>query len=65
MGVRAATTAVAALFFASVAAVPPVTQPPQLNPTIASAMAPAAAPHSAGRTAAFVSLEISMIFTLP
>src|SRR5690349_17822432 len=63
MGVRAATTAVAARFFASVSAVPPVPPPPQLNPTIARIIAPAAAPHSAGFTAAFVSLGISMTFT--
>src|SRR5690349_3413983 len=64
MGVRAAMTAVAALFFASVSAVPPVTQPPQPNPTIARATAPAAAPHRAGFTAALISRETSMIVTL-
>src|SRR4029078_8719966 len=63
MGARTATTAVAARFFAIVSAVPPVTQPPQLNPTIARIIAPAAAPHSAGFTAAFVSLGIFITFT--
>jgi hypothetical protein len=51
MGVRAATTAVAARLFARVSAAPAVTQPPQLNPTIARAIAPAAAPHSTERRA--------------
>jgi hypothetical protein len=40
-GCESYTTAVAARFVARVSAVPPVTQPPQLNPTIASAIAPA------------------------
>src|SRR5690349_24966102 len=48
MGVRAATTAVAARFVARVSAVPPVTQPPQLNPTMARAIAPAAAAPQGG-----------------
>src|SRR5216684_6464342 len=45
-------------------AVPPVTQPPHVNPTIARAIAPPTAPQQAGFTAALVSLEISMNFTL-
>src|ERR1700738_860248 len=41
-------------------AVPPVTQPPHVNPMIARAIAPPTAPQQAGFTAALVSLEISM-----
>src|SRR5512143_2812074 len=61
MGVRAATTAVAARLAARVSADPPVTQPPQLKPTIARAIAPATAPHRTERAVAFVSWEMSMV----
>jgi hypothetical protein len=64
MGVRAATTAVAARLAARVSADPPVTQPPQLKPTIARAIAPATAPHRTERAVAFVSREMSMVSPL-
>ena len=47
-GVRASATADLDDFSAISAAVPPVTQPPQLKPIIARAIAPTPAPQSAG-----------------
>src|SRR5687768_5404830 len=47
-GARAETTAASARRAALLSAVPPVTQPPQLNPTTAMAIAPPTAPQKAG-----------------
>jgi hypothetical protein len=46
IGVSTATTAAWDRFSVIASALLPVTQPPQVKPTIASAAAPAAAPHS-------------------
>src|SRR6266567_5819200 len=48
IGVRTATTAESARWSASLLAVLVVIQPPQLNPTMARAIAPPAAPQRAG-----------------
>src|SRR2546423_1929123 len=48
IGVRIATTAVSARWFASLLAVLVVIQPPQVNPTIATRIAPPNAPQRAG-----------------
>src|SRR5258707_13089417 len=48
IGASATTTASCAAVAASLRAVPPVTQPPQLKPMIMQAAAPATAPHSRG-----------------
>src|SRR5579883_1133492 len=48
IGARAATTAVCEAATLSLAAVPPVTHPPQLKPMMASAMAPTTAPWIQG-----------------
>jgi len=56
MGASADTTAVSARCDAWASALPPVTHPPQVNPTIAIAIAPPAMPHRAG----FVSTGIFM-----
>src|SRR6266851_1832172 len=51
-GESAFATALSARPSASLSAVPPVTQPPQLNPTTASAIAPATAPQMNGDVSA-------------
>src|SRR5713101_8321185 len=48
IGASATTTASCAAVAASLRAVPPVTQPPQLKPTIMQATAPTMAPHTMG-----------------
>src|SRR4029077_9888566 len=48
IGDSATTTASCAAVAASLRAVPPVTQPPQLKPTIMQATAPTTAPHTMG-----------------
>src|SRR4029077_10820213 len=56
IGARATVTASLDRRAASVSAFPPVTHPPQLNPTMANVMAPPTAPQRAG----FVSAGIFM-----
>src|SRR5690348_17340326 len=48
IGANAVTTASCAAIAVSLRAVPPVTQPPQLKPTIAQATAPPMKPHTRG-----------------
>src|SRR6185295_7006839 len=50
IGARTFATSALACLSAMVVALDPVTQPPQVNPRIASATAPPAAPHRAGLT---------------
>src|SRR5689334_23122268 len=64
MGARARMTAALALVSAILLAVPAVTQPPQVKPTMASATAPIAAPVRVDLRVATLSLARSIVAIL-